>query len=83
MSIDHQLFVRVGGYLYSGLSLVELADWISDYEEHWAKLPEGHDAKVLADTIMLAWYETHDGSRDEDSVRDLIREEVFQATSVW
>jgi hypothetical protein len=57
MSLDNQLFVQTGDFLYDRLSLAQLARRVQDLEEYWASLPPGRDARSLADTIMLAAYE--------------------------
>lgn len=78
MSLNADLLVRTGRFLNGESTLGELADWISDYEPHWAKLPADSVARILADTIMLAVYEVDDGVRDPESVKDLVAEAALQ-----
>jgi hypothetical protein len=78
MSNSSQLFVHTGGFLYGGLSLAQLADWVLDREEYWASLTVEDAASHLSGTIMLAKYEVDAGDRDEDSAKQLIREAALE-----
>ena len=79
MSVDSQLFLRVGGFLYSSLSLVDLANWPQDHEEHWAALASDNEARRLADAMMLTMYEVDSGQRDEESARTLLRDVALES----
>jgi hypothetical protein len=81
MSLNADLLVRVGRFLDGKSTLVELAEWIQDDEEHWATLPADSVARLLADTTMLATYEVDDGARNPDSVKNLLSEASLQPVS--
>jgi hypothetical protein len=73
MSVSNQLFLLTGAYIYGRLRLLNLAMWVEDREQHWAALPLNDEARQLADTIMLAFYEVDAGNRGEVSALDVIR----------
>jgi hypothetical protein len=73
-SLENQLLLRVGGYLYDGLSLNELALWVQDFEEYWATLPRHSEVSKLVGSLMLTWYEVTAGDRDEESAKELVRQ---------
>ena len=77
-SLSNQLLLRVGGYLYGGLALTDLALWIQDHEEYWATLPKESDLRKLVGSTMLSWYEVTAGDRDEDSAKELVRRKAFE-----
>jgi hypothetical protein len=81
MSLDAQIFIRTGGFLYDRLSLAQLAEWVQDHEEYWASLPRDHEARQLAGTIMLATYEVQAGDRNEASAKELIRKATLESAS--
>lgn len=78
MSLNAELLVRIGRYLEADSDLPDLAGWVQDREEYWAKLPPGSIARVLADTIMLAAYEVDEGVRSEESVHELLGQASLQ-----
>ena len=78
MSLNTDLLVRTGRFLEGKTSFGELANWIQDWEPHWARLPRDSLARNLADTIMLAAYEVDDGARNVESVKELLSEACLQ-----
>jgi hypothetical protein len=71
-----RIFTLVQDYLDGKLTLFDLQDWISSREEYWGALPRESPGRQLAGSVMLSYYEYGAGDRDEESVREVTREEL-------